>query len=76
MEQISVTGTDRRTRGMRRLEERLSIDLESFLRRRYDDEGATQAEIASELSVDITTISRWMTRLGIETRLFASERAS
>lgn len=75
MAQISVS-PDRRTRGMRRLEARLGIDIAAFLQRRYVDEGATQASIAEELRVDVATVSRWMTRLGIETRLFASEKAS
>ena len=75
MAQISVS-PDLRTRGMRRLEARLGIDLHAFLSRRYVDEGATQQAIADELKVDVATVSRWMTRLGIETRLFASEKAS
>jgi transcriptional regulator with XRE-family HTH domain len=59
---------------MRRLEARLEIDLSAFLKDRYNVQGKTQAEIADELKVDVATVSRWMTKLGIETRLFASER--
>ena len=61
---------------MRRLETRLGIDLDAFLRNRYEAEGKTQQQIADELRVDVATVSRWMTKLGIETRLFASEKAS
>ena len=58
---------------MRRLQDRRGIDLEAFLRDRYQVQGKTQTEIADELGVDAATISRWMARLGIETRLFASD---
>lgn len=61
---------------MRRLETRLGIDLDAFLRDRYETQGRTQQQIADELKVDVATVSRWMTRLQIETRLFASEKAS
>lgn len=61
---------------MRRLEARLGVDLRAFLVDRYEAEGKTQQQIADELKVDVATVSRWMTRLGIETRLFASEKAS
>ena len=44
MPQISV----RITRGMRRIEARKGIEIESFLRRRYESEGATQEQIAAE----------------------------
>ena len=61
---------------MRRLETRLGIDLRAFLSERYEDQGKTQQEIADELRIDVATVSRWMGRFGIETRLFASEKAS
>jgi len=61
---------------MRRLETRLGIDLGVFLRDRYVGQGRTQQQIADELKVDVATVSRWMTRLGIETRLFASDQAA
>jgi transposase len=59
---------------MARIEARRGIDLGAFLQQRYELEGRTQAEIADELGVDISTITRWMARLGIEARLFASDR--
>lgn len=59
---------------MRRLEQRRGIDLVEFLTDRYQVQGKTQQEIADELSIDVATVSRWMSKLGIETRLFASER--
>ena len=61
---------------MRRIEARLGIDVDDFLRDRYEAKGRTQQEIASELGIDVATVSRWMTRLGIETRVFASERSA
>lgn len=59
---------------MARIEARRGIDLVAFLHQRYVLEGKTQADIATELGIDGTTVSRWMTALGIETRLFVSER--
>lgn len=59
---------------MARIEAREHIDLEAYLRRRYELEGATQEQIAIDLKVDPTTITRWMAHLGIEARLFASDR--
>jgi hypothetical protein len=61
---------------MRRLEARLGVDLADFLRDRYDVQRKTQPEIAAELGIDAATVSRWMAWFGIETRLFASEKAS
>jgi transposase len=61
---------------MQRLEARLGIDLVAFLRRRYTVEGATQQEIADELKVDVATVNRWMKRVGVEARIFASEKAA
>jgi hypothetical protein len=61
---------------MRRIEARKGIEIEVFLRRRYETEGATQEQIALELEVDPSTITRWMANLGIETRLFASDRVA
>lgn len=61
---------------MRRIETKRGIDLAAFLRERYEADGKTQQEIAGELGIDVATVSRWMARLGIETRLFASEKAS
>lgn len=75
MTQSSVSPTGL-SRGMRRLEGRLGIDLHERIRERYVVEGKTQQQIADELGVDVATVSRWMARLGIETRLFASEKAS
>lgn len=59
---------------MRRVEARLKIDLGEYLPRRYGVEGATQEQIATDLGVDGSTLSRWMAAFEIETRLFASER--
>lgn len=61
---------------MRRIEARRGIDLEAFVRDLYEVQGKTQQEVATELGIDVATVSRWMARLGIEARLFASERAS
>lgn len=41
---------------------------ESWLREKYWDEGKLQSEIADELDVDISTVSRWMKKHNIEKR--------
>lgn len=61
---------------MRRLEARLGVDIEARLRELYEVRRMTQPEIAAELGIDAATVSRWMAWFGIETRLFASEKAS
>lgn len=45
-----------------------------WLRRKYHDEGLTQAEIASECSVSPRTIRRYMTKFDIETRTLQGEQ--
>lgn len=72
MQQFSVPP---KTRGMKKLEARLGIDVPERLRLRYVDEGRNQDDIATELGIDVSTVSKWMTRLGIETRIFASDKA-
>jgi transposase len=41
---------------------------ESWLREKYWDEGKSQSEIAHEIDIGITTVSRWMKKHNIETR--------
>ncbi len=54
------------TRPMRRVEARLGRSLREYLTEAYALE--TQAEIAAALGISVSTVSRWMDRLGIETR--------
>lgn len=54
------------TRPMQRVEERLGRPLDGFLRERYA--AGTLDDIATELGVDRSTVSKWMDRLGIERR--------
>lgn len=60
---------------MRRIEQRLGIDIEAYLREHYVGNGLTQEQIATSLGVDASTVTRWMAFFGIETRLFASDRS-
>jgi DNA-binding MarR family transcriptional regulator len=57
-----------KTRPMLKVEQRIGEPLETFLERRYVDEGKTQREIGEELGVDDSTVNRWMAALGIEAR--------
>ena len=62
------------TRAMQLIEIDLGESLETFLRRRYLDEGRTTVEIAEELNVNSGTVSRWMAHFGIPARLHGSRR--
>lgn len=52
---------------MQELEARLGRSLESVISERYAA-GADQREIARELGVNASTVSKWMSRLGIQAR--------
>lgn len=58
---------------MQQLEARLGQPLESFIRERYNA-GADQRTIAAELGVDPGTVSKWMSRLGIQARRMGPRR--
>lgn len=57
-----------KTKGMLVLEHRLGEPMESYLHRRYIEEGATTHQIGDELGLNNATISRWLGVLGIEAR--------
>ncbi|MEO7332812.1 MAG: sigma factor-like helix-turn-helix DNA-binding protein [Gemmatimonadales bacterium] len=57
-----------KTRQMQVVEHRLGKAIEVYIRERYEA-GATQAEIAEELGLTFSTVSRWMAQLGIVARL-------
>jgi transposase-like protein len=59
---------------MRRIEARRGRLLEDELTHLYHERGMTLAEVAAELGVNVSTISRWMAALGIEAR-FPGQRA-
>lgn len=48
------------------LEQRLSVSLESFLRRRYNDEGKGCVSIAKELGINKTIVLNYMKKFGIK----------
>lgn len=64
-----------KTRQQQLLEHRLEQPLEDFLQRRYDA-GATQAQIAGELGVNFSTVSRWMAQFGITARITVGQKAA
>lgn len=64
------------TRGMLIVEARLGESLESYLRRRYEDNGLTTSQIAAELGLNNGTISRWLAHFGIEARYLGPRRVA
>jgi len=62
------------TRGIVAWEQRSGLSVEAVVRERYLVQGQTMAEIAAYMGIDISTLSRWMKRLGIPARVFASDR--
>lgn len=56
------------TRPMLQMEARLERPLGEALTDLYHREGLTLAEVAARLGVSVTTVIRWMDRLGVETR--------
>lgn len=57
-----------KTRPMTQVERRIGRPLEDAIRELYIDRGMTQAQVAHEIGVEASTISRWMKDLGIEAR--------
>lgn len=57
------------TLGMRLVETRLGRPLNEFLHDAYVVQERPQVEIAAELGVDAATVSRWMAKFGIQTRV-------
>ena len=55
-----------KSRAVLRIEKRLGRSLEEFLTEAYQTK--TQPQIAEELGVSATTVSRWMRDLGVEAR--------
>lgn len=56
------------------LETRIGRPLEVWLREQYVDAGRTQEEIAAELGVNNSAISKWLRLFGIPTRLFGPRK--
>jgi len=65
-----------KTRAMQIVERDIEEDLEVYLRRRYDIDGANTLQIAADLGVNPGTVSRWMAHFGIEARLLGPRRAA
>lgn len=57
-----------KTKPMRVIEARMGRPLEELFRELYVERGLTQAEVAAHLGIEASTVSRWMTALGIEAR--------
>jgi hypothetical protein len=64
-----------KSRAMQIIEGRLGEALDTYLRREYQDKGRTTREIALDLGVNGSTVTKWMERLGIEARAFGPRRA-
>lgn len=50
------------------MEYRLGEPIEVYLYRRYHTDGLTLGEVADELGLAISTMSRWLAQLGIAAR--------
>jgi hypothetical protein len=61
-----------KTRAMQLLEIQRGIDLSAYLQEEYVTKGRKQSAIASDLGVDIGTVSRWMAHFGLPTRRSAA----
>lgn len=57
-----------KTAHMQRLEHRLKEPLETYIARRLSEPKTTQADVAQDLGIDDSTLSRYMQRLGLEPR--------
>jgi transposase-like protein len=57
------------TAGMSIVGERLGVPVDEYLRDAYLVRELPQTAIAAELGVDAATVSRWMRRFGIRTRI-------
>jgi transcriptional regulator with XRE-family HTH domain len=55
-----------KTKAMQKLEQRLGLDLEVYLPEAYRTK--TQAQVAEDLGIDQSTLSRWMRELDIDAR--------
>lgn len=62
------------TIGMQIVEARIGRPVDEYLRDAYVTRELHQAEIAAELGVDPATVSRWMARYGISTRVIGPRR--
>ena len=62
------------TLGMQLVEIRLGQPVDEWLRDAYQERELSQAQIADELGVNAATISRWMARFGIQTRVIGFRR--
>lgn len=56
------------------LEQRFGRPVAEIIQERYVQQGQSMAEVAAFLGIDTSTLSRWMVRLGIPARIFASDR--
>jgi len=55
-------------------EQRNSKSVRAVVIKRYTQEGVSMPALAAEMGIDTSTLSRWMKRLGIPARVFASDR--
>jgi hypothetical protein len=67
------------TNGMRQVEARLGRPVPEYLRDAYQTRELAQVDIVSELgwlgvTVNASTVSRWMARCGIETRVIGHRK--
>ena len=63
------------TNPMERVERKIGQPLGEYLRQRYECDGLTTTEIATELGIHAVTVTRWMEHFGIDRR-FPGQRGT
>ena len=62
------------TTGMQLVEARLGRPVHEYLHDAYIVQERPQAEIAAEIGVDAATVSRWMRKFGIQSRVIGHRK--
>lgn len=69
-----MTEANTSTLGIQLAEARLGRPIGEYLREAYVVAERPQADIAADLGVDPATVSRWMKRCGIQTRVIGHRK--
>jgi hypothetical protein len=70
----AMTDATDATLGMQLIEIRIGRPIADYLRDAYLVRELPQVDIAAELGVDVSTVSRWMARHGIQARVIGHRK--
>ena len=70
----SMNDSPTATIGMQLVESRLGRPVREYLHDAYIVQERPQADIAAEIGVDAATVSRWMRRFGIQSRVIGHRK--